>query len=447
MFKKATRKKVRARIALDGPAGSGKTFTALRAAYSFPGRNGNPPRVAVINTESGAIEKYLGLAPDGVPWEFDICDLTDYSPTSYTSAIMAAGREGYDVVLIDSLSHAWAGEGGALDLKDKKAADNRGNSFTAWKDITPMHNRMVEAILRSPCHLIVTMRTKMEYVVEDEINERGQKKSVVRKVGMNPIQRSGMEYEFDIVGDLDHTHTLTISKTRCPEVDGALIVKPGADFFAKIVSWVNEGMDIDPSYYAVTEAELLRIEAQRKIDAANNRIGRGGNGEGGTGGNGEAQQPPKHPRDLVKKRAKVEPAVQEVAPAPAATTAPATTLAEPAPFETSTAVEAVPRDDSVNSPCSRLQAEKIKHLVGELLPTEPDILDKINAILSHMAKANVRELTRTEADGLIIKLDCKLQKAFFGGDVAAANESNGQESGATPIAEPVAQEVVGSAKN
>ena len=131
-------------MAICGPTGSGKTFTALRLAYAFKGTD---TRVAVINTESGAIEKYLGEAPDGIPFDFDILTLEEFPPTAYTDAIFAAGREGYDVLIVDSLSHAWTGTGGALEIKDKAG----GNSYTAWKDVTPMHNRMIEAILRSPC--------------------------------------------------------------------------------------------------------------------------------------------------------------------------------------------------------------------------------------------------------------------------------------------------------
>src|SRR5574343_53838 len=175
-FRPATRQKVRLRMAIDGPSGSGKTFTALRAATALAGDRG---RIAIINTESGAVEKYLGLSPDGTPWQFDVAYLPDFSPTTYTQAILAAGREGYDVLIVDSLSHAWAGEGGALELKDKKG----GNSFTAWKDITPMHNRLIEAILKSPCHVIATMRSKTEYILEEEVGTDGRKKSVPKKVG------------------------------------------------------------------------------------------------------------------------------------------------------------------------------------------------------------------------------------------------------------------------
>lgn len=146
-FRPATKKRSRLRMAIDGPSGSGKTYTSLRFATELG------TKIAVINTESGAIEKYLGDSPDGVPFAFDVCELPDHSPSRYIEAIEAAGKAGYDVLIIDSLSHAWDGVSGALELVDKKG----GNRFTAWKDVTPLHRRMIDAILRSPCHIIATM--------------------------------------------------------------------------------------------------------------------------------------------------------------------------------------------------------------------------------------------------------------------------------------------------
>lgn len=241
-------------MALDGVSGSGKTFTALRFAFTLG------ERVAIINTESGAVEKYLGLSPDGEPWQFDVGYLPDFSPTSYTTAILQAGKDGYEVLIIDSLSHAWAGAGGALELKDKKG----GNSFTAWKDITPMHNRMVESILHSPCHVITTMRSKSAYVVETD--DRG--RSTPRKVGMEPVQRGGMEYEFDIYGCLDSDHVLKISKSRCPEVSDAVVVKPGASFMAPVVAWLNDGSTAPAEFFAVTEEDLRKHEKRVADDVA-----------------------------------------------------------------------------------------------------------------------------------------------------------------------------------
>jgi KaiC/GvpD/RAD55 family RecA-like ATPase len=230
-FLKARRQQSRLRSALDGPPGSGKTFTALRFAHALGGR------VALIDTENGSASKYAGDTPDGIKWDFDVLQLASYAPTEYSSAIEEAGREGYDVLVIDSLSHAWAGKDGALEIKDRQG----GNSFTAWKNVTPMHNRMVEAILSSPCHVIATLRSKIDYVIEEEVDERGRKKAVPRKVGLAPVQRPGMEYEFDVYGSLDWSHILTVTKSRCPAVADAIVSKPGPAFMEPILRWLRSG--------------------------------------------------------------------------------------------------------------------------------------------------------------------------------------------------------------
>lgn len=256
-FSKATRKALKGRIAIDGPSGSGKTFTALRMAFSIvaPGK-----RVVVISSESGAVEKYVGLAPDGTIWDFDIGYLPDFSPDTYTKAIFAAGKAGYDVIVIDSLSHAWAGEGGALELVDRAASKSQSqNTYFAWRDITPMHNRMLEAIVRSPAHIIGTMRSKTEYVIE---NVGG--KSVPKKVGMSPIQRAGMEYEFDLYCSMNLDHVCFVSKTRCPALDGMMQVKPGAEFIEPFGKWLAEGVSVPDGYYSADEADMKKLEQAEK---------------------------------------------------------------------------------------------------------------------------------------------------------------------------------------
>lgn len=228
-FQKATKRQARLRMAIDGPSGAGKTYTALIAAFVMAGEGG---RVAVIDTERGSASKYADRFP-----EFDVLELTTFSPQTYTEAIKIAGESGYDVLVVDSLSHAWEGEGGALDQVDKMAARGGGNSYTAWKDVTPMHRRMVDAILQSPCHVIATMRSKMEYVLEPDSKGR----MVPRKVGLSPIQRQGTEYEFDIVADMDINHKLVISKSRAPVMDGLEEVKPNARWFAPLKGWLMDG--------------------------------------------------------------------------------------------------------------------------------------------------------------------------------------------------------------
>ena len=225
MFQKATKLQSRLRLALCGPAGSGKTYTALSVAEALG-------RVAVLDTERGSASKYSDR------FSFDVVELSEYHPESYVEIIKGAEAEGYDVLVIDSLSHAWSGKGGALELKDKATARSRsGNSYTAWREVTPLHNALVDAILGCSCHVIVTMRSKVEYILED--NGKGSK--TPRKVGMAPVQREGMDYEFDVVGDLDWNHTLVVSKSRCSELAGAVVKEPGAEFAQALARWVGTG--------------------------------------------------------------------------------------------------------------------------------------------------------------------------------------------------------------
>ncbi len=275
MFKKATRKRTRLRLGLCGPSGAGKTYTGLRLAFALAEargkEEGRPGRVAVIDSESGSASKYAGESPDGVPWNFDVVELVSFSPDRYTEALGAAGVEKFDVVLVDSLSHAWEGKDGALEMVDRKAGQSQsGNSFTAWKEVTPMHRRMVEALLTCPCDVICTLRAKTEYVIQE--NEKGKKVPV--KIGVGAIQRSGMEYEFDVFGELDLTHTLTITKTRCSAIDGAAVVKPGPAFMAPLVAWLTTGevVEIGQAHIRVSDsAERGRLTEQVLVHS--DRIG------------------------------------------------------------------------------------------------------------------------------------------------------------------------------
>jgi hypothetical protein len=251
MFKKATRLQSKLRMTIDGPAGSGKTYTALRFAHALA-RGG---KIAFIDTERGSASKYVGESPDGIPWEFDVLELVQFSPEKYTEAIVAAGKMGYAVLVIDSLSHAWEGTGGALEIKQKY-----GESWSAWRHVTPIHNRMVDAILQAPCHVITTMRSRIEYVQETDSNGR----TVIRKVGMSPIQRPGMEYEFDILGDMDWAHMFTVSKSRCSAVADKSFEKPGAEFMSPVIEWLSSG-DSERSYVppTVTTETPAFVEAEK----------------------------------------------------------------------------------------------------------------------------------------------------------------------------------------
>lgn len=245
-FKKATRTQAKARVALIGPSGSGKTYTGLLIAHALG------KRVAVIDTEHGSASKYVGEQPQhsDLRFDFDVLELDTFSPDTYVDAIEAAAKAGYEVLLIDSLSHAWMGKDGALEQVDKGAKKSQsGNSFTAWRDVTPKHNRLVETMAACGMHLIVTMRSKMEYVLEQvEVQRNGRSVTITqpRKVGLAPIQREGLEYEFDVVGDIDLEHNWVISKTRCSTFDGAVIDRPGEKFAAQYLAWLQTGEAAPP---------------------------------------------------------------------------------------------------------------------------------------------------------------------------------------------------------
>jgi hypothetical protein len=251
MFSPVTRTQNKLRLAIDGPAGSGKTFTALAFAHALAGPGG---RIAVIDTENSTASKYAGEQPDGGIWTWDNLNLLpgQYAPTTYAQAIREAGAAKYDVLIIDSLSHAWEGSGGALDQVDRASERGDGNKFAAWRNVTPQHRALVEAMMTSPCHVIATMRSKMEYVLEP--NERG--KMVPRKVGLKPIQRDGLEYEFDLVCDIDLGHIMTVSKSRCSAVDGQIVSKPTGEWIAPVRAWLYSGIEAPAPAPAVTPGPI-----------------------------------------------------------------------------------------------------------------------------------------------------------------------------------------------
>lgn len=224
-FQKATKFQSKLRMAIAGPAGSGKTWTALTLATALA----DGGEIALIDTEHGSASKYADI------FSFDTCELTNFNPNNYITAIKEAEQAGYAVLIIDSLSHAWTGTGGVLDQKDAIAKQKYGgNTFLAWNDATKLQNTLVNAILSSKMHIICTVRSKMDYVLEP--NERG--KQTPRKVGLAPVQRDDLAYEFDVFSTMDIDNTMIIDKSRCPEISGAVIAKPDAQVADALKRWL-----------------------------------------------------------------------------------------------------------------------------------------------------------------------------------------------------------------
>lgn len=214
------------RLALIGASGSGKTYTALRIASHLK----SEAKIALVDTEHGSAAKYKNL--------FDFKHFVmeaPYHPQRLIDLIHAAEKFGYDVLIADSLSHYWMSEGGVLDIHDSATKANaKGDSFAAWREATPVHNALVEAILASKLHIIGTVRAKTAY----EVTKGENGKTRVVKVGMEPVQRAGLEYEFDVVGDLMEGE-FTASKTRCPELTDKTFRYPGEDVANYLRNWLS----------------------------------------------------------------------------------------------------------------------------------------------------------------------------------------------------------------
>ncbi len=227
MFKKAVKSEAKLRLAIAGPSGSGKTYTALSVAAALA--DGRP--VALVDTEHGSASKYADI------FGFDVAEMhPPFHPDKVIQAINEAARAGYAVIILDSLSHAWEGTGGVLDLVDEAAKRIKsGNTYMAWKEGTPVQNRLYDAITGADIHVIATERSKTEYVLVANNNGKQEPK----KVGMKPQQREGFEYEFDVFLEMDIDHNGIVSKTRCPALTDRVFAKPGRDLAAILADWLQ----------------------------------------------------------------------------------------------------------------------------------------------------------------------------------------------------------------
>jgi len=218
-FRKAEKVNTKLKIALTGPAGSGKTFGALRLAQGFA------KNIALIDTEVGSSDLYADR------FNFSKIDLTHFDSKNYIKAILVAEKEGFDCLIIDSLSHEWVA---CLD-KVTKLQETAVNKFTVWGQVTPEHDALISTILSTPIHMIITMRSKMK----TELIEDSRGKKVPKRVGMEPIQRDGVEYSFTIIFDIAQNHVATVGKDRTGLFDD------GVDKFVEVLDEKHGKMIFD----------------------------------------------------------------------------------------------------------------------------------------------------------------------------------------------------------
>lgn len=261
VIKRAERKQARLRLAFQGPSGSGKTATCLLVAKGIVDGlvqagllpHSMDPRIGVIDTERQSASLYSHIVP------FDTIELgPPYTTERYAAALHALEAAGYPVIIIDSLSHEWSGAGGILSSADRQFGD--------WKGLTPLHDAFVDAVLRSPAHLMVTMRSKTAWVLEQKENRQGRMVTSPTRVGMAPVQRPGIEYEFTTLLALDtDMNKVTVLKDRT-EMFGpinSVIARLKPEDGGKLVKWLLSGAPLSgEDMISATPAQKAKAVAE-----------------------------------------------------------------------------------------------------------------------------------------------------------------------------------------
>jgi len=250
-FNEATRNNLYLRCALFGPSGCGKTMTALRIAKGIAEKMGS--RFAVIDTEARSASKYADRI------SFDVENLTDKSIDAYLAAMDECIKAGYKVLVIDSLSHAWRELTEEVDRISQNSTNK--NTFTAWGKVAPKQKQLIDAILNFPGHLIATMRSKTEWVISE--NRNG--KLAPEKMGLAPEQGKGIEYEFDLLIEMNQHHQASVTKDRTGKFQDSVIDKPGEDFGCSLYDWLTGNARVTNSYNKVQNEESLTDKGNKIV--------------------------------------------------------------------------------------------------------------------------------------------------------------------------------------
>lgn len=268
-LKKAQRKQAKLKLGMSAPSGGGKTLGSLLIAYGlmkekYPQLKDDElwGKIAIIDTENGSGELYVGTVIDNIKiGSYNAVTLKPpFEADKYTSAIEMCKEAGMEVAIIDSTTHLWSGQGGLLEQQGN-IAKRTGNSYTAWRDVTPQHNRFVDTMLQTDMHIIATMRSKTEYVQEKDPNTG---KTVVRKVGLNPIQKDGMEFEFTVFLEIDAEHNAFGSKDRTGIVDQKYF-KITPKIGAELMDWLETRSDANEVVVAKSEVTSYEAKSENAV--------------------------------------------------------------------------------------------------------------------------------------------------------------------------------------
>lgn len=243
-FKKATRKQLKLRLALIGEAKSGKSYSGLALACHLADAlrlRGEPGKVAAIDTEEKSLSKYVEDACEcadcrgrGLVFDFDVFEAAhddDRTPEGYISKMKDAAFFGYDILFLDSMSHEWEA---CLRIVDNIKASAKNKWSEPWGEITPRHEAFIQAVLRYPGHVIATLRGKEKFK-----QEKGSKE--VHSLGLQPIMREGVEFEFDVVGYMSRGGKLEIGGARCSALRDQQFMRPGRSVCEVLLNWLDQG--------------------------------------------------------------------------------------------------------------------------------------------------------------------------------------------------------------
>lgn len=231
-LRKAERSQAKLRIGVSAPSGAGKTYSALLMASGMTSWD----KIALIDTENGRGDIYSDLG------DYNIITLeAPFSPERYIEAIKSCEEAGMEVIIIDSISHEWEGEGGCLEINESLAnAKYRGNSWSAWNETTPRHRKFIEAIISSKAHIITTVRNKVDTIMTDD--------KKVKKVGIKEITREGFEYEITVNFNIDRdTHKALPSKDNTQLFEGKDPFVITAETGKALIKWMKEGKKVKPA--------------------------------------------------------------------------------------------------------------------------------------------------------------------------------------------------------
>jgi AAA domain len=243
--KRAKRQQLIAAVEIAGPSGAGKTLGGLLIAYGmmkekYPDMDDYDlwGKIGLVDTEHERSLVYEGMTHQGVKigefWHQPLEN--DYSVSKYQSCVRALKKAGVEVVIIDSISHAWEGSNGLLDLQQSK-----GGSFGAWRDVNPIYNDFIKLVTGEEykIHTISTVRQKQDYQIDR--TETG--KLEIKKLGLKHVQRDSLEYEFQVVFNVDMEHLATVTKDNSGLFEGkqaALSPEHGK----KLIQWLDKGIDV-----------------------------------------------------------------------------------------------------------------------------------------------------------------------------------------------------------